>query len=301
MTTGIIFNIQRFCINDGPGIRTAVFFKGCPLNCLWCHNPESKSGKPELFLDQSTCIKCRRCQAVCARGCHAFAAGRHVLDRASCVACGECVRACPAGALALTGYLIRADEVIATVLRDKPFYDASGGGLTLTGGEPMAQFEFALELMIKARLNELNTCLETCGLAPAEQFDRIAAYTDLFLYDYKLTDHALHRRYTGVADDVIRSNLDRLDALGKQIILRCPIIPGINDQAEHFAGIADTANSLRNILEIQIVPYHRLGVHKMVLLGQDRPQLETEPPAKRDIEQYINAIQRLTDLPVLEA
>lgn len=298
--TGTIFNIQKFCVNDGPGIRTTVFFKGCPLRCIWCHNPESKAAKPELFYNAKKCVKCGKCASVCEFGVHSFQEGEHIFKRELCTACGKCVKVCPTQALEMSGYEISAQEVIDAVLRDKIFYDNSGGGMTLSGGEPMMQYEFALELMKKAKDEGLHTCMETCGFAPQEHYREIAEYTDIFLFDYKVTNPEKHKEYTGVTNEKILSNLKMLDAMGKSIVLRCPIIPTLNDDKEHLQAISDVANSLKNIIEIDIEPYHPLGKGKSELLGKDYPLSHLDFPAQEEIAQWIETVKNGTDILVIK-
>lgn len=255
--TGIVFNIQRFCINDGPGIRTTVFFKGCPLHCLWCHNPESHSPETEIM-----------------RG----ADGDEI--------CG----------IAMT-----AEEVITEVLKDKIFYDNSGGGLTLSGGEPMLQFDFAYEIVRQAKKNDIHTCIETCGFAKTEDILEIAKSTDIFLYDWKLTNYELHKEYTGVDNGLILKNLKAIDSTASKIVLRCPIIPNVNDTEEHFLGIAKIANSLANILAIEIEPYHFLGNSKYEKLGKIEKLRCFEQPTEQQVEDWIQQMKKHTNVIVKRA
>ena len=219
---GRIFNIQRFSVNDGPGIRTTVFLKGCPLNCVWCHNPESKSEKTELFYNYEKCTSCRKCAAVCKNGCHLFEGEKHIFDRKKCTVCGKCADQCLTGALETVGYDRTADEVIAEVLKDKDFYDNSGGGMTLSGGEPLLQFDFTYELLKKAKENKLHTCIETCGFTEFYRLQKIAPLVDIFLYDYKETDAYRHKEFTGASNETIIKNLKLLDGIGAQIIYAVP-------------------------------------------------------------------------------
>jgi len=301
MSSGTIFNIQKFCVNDGPGIRTTVFFKGCPLNCVWCHNPESKRAVPEVFYNASKCIKCGRCMAKCKKGCHDFSSGDHIYIRSECAVCGECCEYCPAEALEVAGYEITAEDAMKEVLKDKVFYDNSGGGMTLSGGEPMMQFDFALELMKTAKENGLHTCMETCGFADEEKYRQIAVYTDIFLFDYKITDPVSHKKYTGVSNDKILSNLFMLDDMGKNTILRCPIIPTINDTEKHLLAIAETANKLKNVLEVNIEPYHPLGSGKSEMLGRDYILKDLTFPEEETVKSWISKVQENTKVTVKKA
>ena len=202
----LIFNIQRFSVNDGPGIRTNVFFKGCPLNCLWCHNPESKSTKPDLGFIASKCIGCGHCLTQCPGHCHTMENGEHVIDRSKCLACRACERFC-AGALEIMGREMTVDEVLGEVMKDEIFYKTSNGGMTVSGGEPMIQFPFITELLRAAKEKGLTCCMETCGFAAWARFEEIMPYVDLFLYDIKETDPARHREYTGADNALILENL----------------------------------------------------------------------------------------------
>ncbi len=298
---GTIFNIQKFCINDGPGIRSTVFVKGCPLNCLWCHNPESKAAKPELFYDARKCIGCGRCAALCPNGCHSASELGHIFDRTNCISCGKCTADCYAGALETVGYQISVEDALAEVLKDEVFYQNSGGGMTVSGGEPMAQFEFTYALLAAAKAKGLHTCMETCGFAPAAHYQKIAPLVDIFLFDYKLTDSAAHKKYTGVPNETILENLRLLDALGAATVLRCPIIPTVNDNDAHLQGIAETANSLKNILEVNIEPYHPLGVQKSTMLDKEYALAQLTFPENKTVEEWIAAVQACTAVPVTKA
>jgi len=297
--TGRIFQIQRFSIQDGPGIRTTVFLKGCPLRCLWCHNPESARPEPQLFFSAAQCIGCGYCFTHCPQEAHRMENGVHVLNREACVACGECVKGCYTGALEMVGRDASVEEVMAEVLKDLPFYKTSGGGMTLSGGEPLAQFEFSRALLTAARENGLNICLETSGFAPLERLSALLPLVDLFYFDCKETDPARHLEYTGVERELIESNLVRLDALGAITVLRCPIIPGLNAREDHFRGIAALANRLRNVKEVQILPYHPLGRSKLERLGKTDLNPEWNFPDKADVERWINAVARECSTPVI--
>ncbi len=289
---GHIFNIQRFSINDGQGIRTAVFFKGCPLRCLWCHNPESQKISPELLFSGDKCIYCKKCGSVCENGVHSFG-DTHSLSREKCISCGKCIEICPVKCLSTAGKTVTADEVIKEVLRDKIFFDESGGGITLTGGEPFMQYDFMLEILRKAKEKKLNTAVETCGFTDRKKMLSAAEYIDVFLFDYKLTSSALHKKYTGVGNEKILENLKALNDNGSKIVLRCPVIPSVNDTEEHFKGIGETAEALENITGIEVAPYHELGLSKLMRMGKKNENPFTVPSAE-DAQGYIEEIKKYT-------
>ncbi len=298
---GTVFNIQKFSVNDGPGIRTTVFLKGCPLNCLWCHNPESKHVQPELMYAPHKCVSCGKCQPLCPNGCHTMKDGVHFFDRTSCIGCGACTTYCYNEALSLAGETKSVSEVIAEVMKDKPFYDNSGGGITLSGGEPMLQFDFTLALLKAAKEEGLHTAIETCGYAKVEQYREILPYVDLFLFDYKETDREKHRTFTGVYPDRIRECLAFLNENGASIILRCPIIPTLNDREEHLLGIAETANTYSAIREINIEPYHPLGNGKSEMLDIEYTLKDLTFPSEESVKAWIDFIATRTAVPVKKA
>jgi pyruvate formate lyase activating enzyme len=268
-TTGIVFDIQRASLHDGPGVRTTVFLKGCPLRCLWCHNPEATEFKPQLYFNEERCTLCGACVSACPNDVHAIRDGVHRIDFEVCNVSGSCVRACTYQALKIIGREMRVADVMAEVLADRAFYARSGGGLTLSGGEPMAQFAFSLELLKAAKAEGIHTCLETSGFWVQERYAEILPFVDLFLYDYKITGSAEHKAYTGVPNELILANLDYLYRQNKALVLRCPIIPGINDAQSHFNAIHALAEQYPGLMGIDLLPYHDLGNSKRTAIGAD--------------------------------
>ena len=285
---GTIFNIQRFSLYDGPGVRTVVFFKGCPLRCLWCHNPEGLSPKQQIRYNPDRCMGCGGCAEIC--NCHKLEDHVHTYDREHCTACGKCTEACYSLALTRVGQTMTVEEVLETVLQDQAHYAVSGGGLTLSGGEPLLQWEFAEALLRKAKEHGIHTCLETSGFGKG--LEEIAPYTDLFLFDYKATGEEAHKRLCGVPQAPILENLSRLNDLGAKVILRCPLVPDQNGTDQHLRGIADTANRYSCILEVQLEPYHRLGISKAEQLGLP-PTYEGQPPEIEWTEAFAKRLQVL--------
>ncbi len=267
MTFGTIFNLQRTSLYDGPGIRTAVFLKGCPLRCLWCHNPESQSHGWEISFRAEVCAGCGECVSVCEHGAHQILDGIHSYQRDLCERCGKCAEVCLYDALKVAGKETSIEAVMGEVRKDIRYYRQSGGGLTITGGEPMLQPEFTLELLKAAKAENIHTCLETCGWASQRAYQRIFPFVDLFLFDYKAADPEAHRDLTGVSNNLILANLDFLYQNGANIWLRCPLIPGVNDSAEHLAGIAALEKKYPELEAVELLPYHNIGISKYERYG----------------------------------
>ena len=296
MITGTVLSIERCALHDGPGLRTTVFLKGCPLSCIWCHNPESQLFEPELYALDEKCIFCGACEAVCKNHSVGKNDAKHLINRKACNACGKCVNACPASALEIKGTVMSAKDVIDIALKDRLYYEHSGGGLTLSGGEPLAQFEFTHELLRLARESGLHTCIETSGYADTEQYLSILPYVDLFLYDYKESDDTNHVNFTGAPQGLILDNLAAIDKAGGKIILRCPIIPDCNERDEHLSAIAARANSFDNIIEVDIMPYHPMGISKAARIGRKPPALDAGFPSCGQIDGWVKAVSRETDV-----
>ena len=288
---GLVFDIQRCCFHDGPGIRTAVFLKGCPLKCAWCHNPESISFEPQLMYNESKCNNCGICEFICTGGTHKFIDGRHEILLERCVHTGACAANCPSGALKIAGYEIDSSSVMDTVMRDESFYKYSGGGVTLSGGEPLSQFDFSFDILRIANEKGIHTCVETCGFAKTKQFETIMPLVDLFLFDYKETDPDKHKQHTGVDNDLILTNLKFLHDADAEIILRCPIIPGVNDGVSHLEGIAALAKRFPKIQRVELMPYHRLGLGKAKQLGLKNYFVSEEAVTDELKEKWLDTIK----------
>jgi glycyl-radical enzyme activating protein len=265
--TGMMLQLQRFSLDDGPGIRTTVFFKGCNLRCVWCHNPESIHPYAEVAFAPDRCTRCGACAAICKHAAQICDAEGRRLDRAACLRCMGCVESCAAGALTLLGHEMDAAQVMKDVLRDRAFYDRSGGGVTFSGGEPMLQPAFLLELLIASKAQGLNTAVDTAGNVPFEDLFTVLPYTDLFLYDIKAFDPRVHRRCTGVDNQRILENLRRLGRSNACLWVRLPYVPGLNHDDTEIASISSLLKGIRGIARVELLPYHRYGESKYENLG----------------------------------
>lgn len=282
--TGIVTDIHRASVVDGPGIRTTVFLKGCPLQCIWCHNPETQRHRIQLAFDSEKCSGCGDCVPVCPQAAITIAEGKASVNRSRCDDCGTCTAVCPDGALYTYGKPMTDDEVMTQVLKDRSYYDSSGGGLTLSGGEPMAQPEFSLSLLRKCRNAGIYTALDTTGLMSRKSCERTLEVTNLYLFDYKATGDELHRRLTGVSIKPILETLEFLLANEAAVILRCPLIPGVNDQVEHLNAIWELEQRYPSLQGIDLLPWHTMGNSKYSRIGKSPDPLlpqENVPEATR--------------------
>jgi len=287
----LVSDFQRFSIHDGPGIRTIVFLKSCPLRCVWCQNPETITPRPEIMLIPNNCIGCGKCVEVCPNNCITYDSSGVVqsIDRDRCALpeCGKCQIVCYANAINISGRFLTVSEVMDEVERDREFFKRTGGGITFSGGEPLAQPKFLFELAREAKLRKLHTAIETCGYANWETFRPILAFMDMVLYDLKLMDSEEHRRQTGVTNNIILKNLQRIDQLGIPIRVRMPLVPGLNDSPENIRATAAFAASLANLQAIDILPYHRIGEPKWGQLDRSYNLHGIAPHTKEQLDNLV--------------
>ncbi|MFX0002471.1 MAG: glycyl-radical enzyme activating protein [Candidatus Hodarchaeota archaeon] len=258
---GILFNIQRYSIHDGPGIRTTVFLKGCPLRCKWCSNPESINPFPELFLRKDRCNQCEQCIEVCSLNAIFFDDGLIQINRPECNLCMKCIEACPLDVIQCTGKKVSVHEVISEVMQDELFYNNSGGGVTISGGEPLYQLEFTLNLLKKFKQKSIHTTVDTTGYAKSEDFEKILPYTDLILFDIKHLDSEIHKKETGIQNELILNNFEKALVNKKKVWVRVPVIPHFNDSNEYMEKLAKYLLK-KPIEKVSLLKYHEWGKHK---------------------------------------
>lgn len=288
-TEGTVFDIQRFSIHDGPGIRTIVFLKGCPLSCLWCSNPESQKLKPVLMYQSMNCIHCGKCISACKIGAISFS-NKNFIDRDICTACGECVNVCPTSALTLKGKKMTVEQVIKELKKDAIVYRRSGGGITLSGGEPLVQSEFARELLKACKAQGWHTAIETTAYANTETIEEVFPYIDLALMDIKSVDSEMHKKYTGVPNEKILENAKLVSKITKMVV-RVPLVPDFNSSEKDILELCDYVKTLNDINTVHLLPYHTYGENKYDLLGRDYLMKKTRAFALGEVEKLQKIIE----------
>ena len=284
-TRGLVFNIQKFSINDGPGIRTVVFVKGCPLRCKWCANPESQSRRIQIAWDETKCIGCRKCVMTCPDKAISMQNRATRIDSHACSGCGICVRGCPAHALSMEGEWKSVDEVLSVCLQDVPFYEESGGGVTISGGEVLSSPNFVETLMLRLKEKNIHIALETTGFANKEIFDRVTRLADLLLFDMKHWDETRHIEGTGVSNRPILVNMKSAIAAGIEVLPRIPVIPGFNNALNDAKGMAEHLVSV-GAHQAQLLPFHQFGENKYHKLGKSYAYADTPVLHREDLEGY---------------
>ncbi|MBS7008811.1 glycyl-radical enzyme activating protein [Anaerostipes sp.] len=282
--TGIITEIERYAIKDGPGIRTVVFFKGCPLQCRWCANPETQKTACQLMYWKTRCLGCKKCIDTCPECALSFGAGGVEIDRDKCSLCGQCADVCNSQALTTAGENRSVDEIMEVILKDKIYYQTSGGGVTFSGGEAASQGDFLCELAKACKEHQISSCIETCGYAAWETYKKILPYIDCFFYDLKIMDEEEHKRFTGVSNRLILDNFCRLIEAGTEVTVRIPVIPGVNNTDENINNTISFLMKNAPDCQISLLPYHRLGVAKYEKLDQKYSLGEILPPSDEEIK-----------------
>jgi pyruvate formate lyase activating enzyme len=291
MLNGIVFNIQRYSIDDGPGIRSTIFLKGCPLTCLWCSNPESQKPNPEISHSDVLCNKCGKCLELCNAGALALDDTGLKINRRLCNNCGRCVEVCNPQALKMLGKEMSVDDVFQQVYKDVQYYQISDGGITASGGEPLSQPAFVAALFEKCQQNGVHTCLETSGYGPSEALEKILPYTSLVLFDIKHINSSIHKKLAGKGNEPILRNLELVIKEKKPIIIRTPIIPGYNDSEADITLIAKTMLEMESLRKIQLMPYHKYGIGKYGMLDRQYHLNELTVPSDQKLQEIQNIFE----------
>lgn len=293
MSAVLVSNIQKFSLDDGPGIRTTVFFKGCSLRCAWCHNPECIDRSPVLQFFSIYCKSCGKCVIRCPNQAHSIVNGTHVFHRDACVACGKCALACRQGALKLVGKEYKPVDLFQEILKDRHYYKTSGGGVTFSGGEPALMVEYIIEVAKLCKTAGIHTALDTAGNVPFQNYERLLPYISLFLYDIKCVDDSVHKRWTKVGNRLILENIQALDKRNVQYTIRVPVINFFNANLKEQENIAQFLASLSNPGLIQLLPYHGYGTGKYEATGLDNETKDHFPPTKDFMEKALQCYLRL--------
>jgi pyruvate formate lyase activating enzyme len=289
---GLVFDIQRYSMKDGPGLRVLVFIKGCPLRCLWCSNPESQSSQIEILYQEERCCACGQCVLVCpTEALIQEAKGEVRYNHLKCRLCGRCIETCPYKTRKWAGRWVTVAELMREVERDLPFFRRSGGGVTLGGGEPMSQPDFVEKILKACKEQNIHTSLETCGCSPWEVLKRLAHYTDLFFYDLKQIDSHIHEQWTGVSNQLILRNLEELGTIHSQIVVRYPLIPGVNDTDLDIHALIKFIRRIKPIQKVEISPYHRYGELKYPLLGRQYPLKGVQTLPEKRVNEIVALIR----------
>ena len=288
MESGLVFNVQRYSLHDGPGIRTTIFLKGCPLCCQWCHNPESIAPRREIVIVDSRCVVCGECRSACPLASAMDGAGPLPPRTTGCTQCGACIDACPTGARQVIGRSVPITEIMHEVMRDRVFYEDSGGGVTISGGEPLSQPRFLIGLLQECKNQGIHAALDTTGFGQRDALLAAANLARLVLYDLKAFDEALHVKLTGVSNRIILSNLRELDREHPDVWIRLPVVPGFNDNLEDLRKIAEFVSTLRSVTLVNLLPFHRTGLHKFERLGLTHSLDGVETPSGETMQAIVD-------------
>lgn len=285
-------DIKRLTLHDGPGIRTTVFVKGCPLHCLWCHNPETMYGGKELLFREKNCVNCARCENVCLQKVHFFQEGKHCFRKENCIQCGKCTQNCWYNALEICGKEYKKEELSALLLKDKSFFQTSGGGVTFSGGEPLLYAEFIAEILKMLQKEKIHCAIDSCGYIPFEAFEKVLPFTDLFLLDLKGMDEKKHIENTGVSNKLIHENLRRLASYKVPVEIRMPVIPLCNDAEEEFHAAGRFLKELPNITTIRLLPYHDMAREKYRAVGKIDTMPRISPPDEEELKKRAGILRK---------